>query len=320
LARELIAQSDVVANNFTPGTMEKFGLGYEAVRQIRDDIVYLAMSMQGATGPERKFLGYGFTIGALTGLQFLSGEPDREPAGTGTNYSDHIPNPCHAAFATLAALHWRSKTGQGQFIDMAQTEPTVALLGPTILDYTANGRVGAPTGNDRPHAFPHGVLPCAGSDVWIAVSVSTAAQWEGLTSVLGAPEWMSHASLQSIEARRRQRERIEPALAALTSSRDAELLMSELQARGVPAGVVRTAKDILENDPQLRHRGHWVQLDHPEMGPSIYNAPPFRVSGVGQTPLSAAPLLGQHTDEVLRELLGLDDSRIAALRADGALR
>ena len=320
LARELIAQSDVVANNFTPGTMEKFGLGYDEVRKIREDIVYLAMSMQGATGPETKYLGYGFTIGALTTLQFLSGEPDREPAGTGTNYSDHIPNPCHGAFATLAALNWRAKTGQGQYIDMAQTEPTIALLGPTVLDYTANGRVGQRTGNDRQHAFPHGVLPCAGEDVWIAISVSTSAQWEGLIKVLGAPNWMVDNSLRNVEARRAARDRIEPVLAALSAARDSEQLMGELQAHGVPAGVVRTAKDILEDDPQLRHRRHWVSLDHPEMGRTVYNAPPFRISEMGETPLFAAPLLGQHTDEVLRDLLALDDGRIAELRADGALK
>lgn len=320
LARELIAMSDVVANNFTPGTMEKFGLGYEAVQKIRPDIVYLAMSMQGASGPEHKYLGYGLTIGALTGLQYLSGEPNREPAGTGTNYPDHIPNPCHAAFATLAALHWRAKTGCGQFIDVAQTEPTVALLGPSVLDYTANGRNVTRTGNDRAHAYPHGVLPCAGPDSWMAVSVSSPAHWEALTRVLNAPQWMSAPALRDLDARRARRDEIDPVLAELSRDRDAEELMTALQAQAVPAGVVRTAKDIVEDDPQLRHRGHWVKLDHPEMGRSVYNAPPFRVSGVDQTPLSAAPLLGEHTDEVLRSLLGLADERIAELRADGALR
>jgi benzylsuccinate CoA-transferase BbsF subunit len=320
LARALIAQSDVISNNFTPGTMEKFGLGYDAVREIRPDIVYLAMSMQGASGPEYKYLGYGLTIGALTGLQFLSGEPDREPAGTGTNYSDHIPNPCHAAFATLAALHWRAKTGTGQYIDMAQTEPTVTLLGPTMLDYSANGREGGRTGNDRPHAYPHGVLRCAGDDVWIAVSVVTSLHWEALVDVLEAPTWMAEPTLRDLETRRGRRAQIDPVLDGLAEERQADELMSALQARGVPAGVVRSAKDIIENDPQLRHRGHWVSLEHPEMGRTIYNAPPFRMTGVGATPLSAAPLLGEHTDSVLHDLLGIEAEEIEALRADGALR
>ncbi|UUZ65199.1 CoA transferase [Polaromonas sp. P1-6] len=320
LARTLIAKSDVVANNFTPGTMEKFGLGYESVRLFKPDIVYLAMSMQGASGPEHKYLGYGLTIGALTGLQYLSGDPDREPAGTGTNYSDHIPNPCHAAFATIAALHWRSKSGKGQLIDVAQTEPTVALLGPSMLDFTANGRKAERTGNDRPHAFPHGVLPCAGDDSYIAVSVSTPAHWTALVAVLGGPTWMTGTPFQDINARREQRDLIESTLATLSRQFDGEQLMSQLQARGVPAGVVRTAKDIVDHDPQLRHREHWVKLDHPEMGLSVYNAPPFRISGVDQTPLSPAPLLGEHTDEVLKDLLDVSEDRLAELRSDGALR
>lgn len=320
LARTLITKSDVVANNFTPGTMEKFGLGYESVRQFKPDIVYLAMSMQGASGPEHKYLGYGLTIGALTGLQYLSGDPDREPAGTGTNYADHIPNPCHAAFATIAALHWRVKSGKGQLIDVAQTEPTVALLGPSMLDFTANGRKAGRTGNDRPHAFPHGVFPCAGDDSYIAVSVSTPAQWTALVSVLGGPAWMVEAPLRDMNARRKQQDLIEATLATLSRQFDGEQLMSQLQGRGVPAGVVRTARDIVDHDPQLRHREHWVKLDHPEMGLSVYNAPPFRISGVDQTPLSPAPLLGEHTDEVLRDLLDVSEDRLAELRSDGALR
>ena len=320
LARALIAKSDVISNNFTPGTMEKFGLGYEAVREIRPDIVYLAMSMQGASGPEYKYLGYGLTIGALTGLQYLSGEPDREPAGTGTNYSDHIPNPCHAAFATLAALHWRSRTGAGQYIDMAQTEPTVALLGPTMLDFTANGREGGRTGNDRAHAYPHGVLRCAGDDMWIAISVASSSQWQGVVDVLGGPSWMSDPVLQDLNARRARSAEIDLVLNELAKVREADKLMEALQARGVPAGTVRSAKDIIENDPQLRHRKHWVTLDHPEMGPSIYNAPPFRMTGVKETPHSPAPLLGEHTDSVLRDLLGIEEADIEALRNDGALR
>ena len=123
LVRRLIEQSDIIANNFTPGVMEKFGLGYDAVRAMKPDIIYLAMSMQGSQGPERSYLGYGASMVSLTGLHELSGLPDREPAGTGTNYPDHVPNPCHAAFALLAALRHRRRTGQGQLIDLRRSSP-----------------------------------------------------------------------------------------------------------------------------------------------------------------------------------------------------
>jgi benzylsuccinate CoA-transferase BbsF subunit len=320
LARRLIATSDVVANNFTPGTMEKLGLGYDAVREIKPDIVYLAMSMQGAAGPEHKYLGYGLTIGALTGLQYLSGLPDREPAGTGTNYPDHIPNPCHAAFATLAALRHRRRTGQGQLIDVAQTEPTIALLGPAVLQYTANGVVAQREGNERPAMFPHGVFPCAGEDRWIAIAVSTDAAWNSLVQVLGSPSALIAPGLSTHAGRLSSRSQVEAAIEAATRKRDADQLMVALQRAGVAAGVVRTAADIMLSDPQLEHRGHWVRLDHAEMGCTVYNAPPFRMTEVSPTPLSPAPLLGQHTREVCRTILQLDDQQIAQLAAEGVLR
>lgn len=319
LARQLIATSDVVANNFTPGTMEKFGLGYDAVRQIREGIVYLAMSMQGATGPHHRYLGYGLTIGALTGLQFLSGLPDREPAGTGTNYPDHIPNPCHAAFATLAALRHRRRTGEGQFIDVAQTEPTVALLGPAVVHYAVNGELSTRSGNQRLPAVPHGVFPCAGEDNWIAIGVHSNAMWTALLGVLGGPAWLREPGLSRQDGRVARASEIDAAIAIETRSWDAEKLMAALQSVGVAAGVARSSEDIVCSDPQLRYRGHWVHLDHAEMGSAIYNAPPFRMSEADATPVSAAPLLGEHTDDVCRDILGLSGADIEALRDMGAL-
>jgi len=319
LARRLIATSDVVANNFTPGTMEKFGLGYSAVREIKPDIVYLAMSMTGASGPDHKYLGFGLTIGALTGLQYLCGLPGREPAGTGTNYPDHIPNPCHAAFAVLAALRHRRRTGEGQYIDVAQTEPTIALFGPAILQYTANGEVAGRTGNQRGAKAAHGVYPCAGDDRWIAIAAWTDAAWAALVGVLGRPAWATAELASSAAARLACRDQLDALIGDATQHWNDEELMACLQAAGVPAGVVHTAAGIVQHDVQLRHRGHWVQLDHPEMGPSIYNAPPFRLSGVEGVPRSPAPLLGQHTEEVCREVFGLDDREIEALRREDVL-
>jgi len=319
LARRLIATSDIVANNFTPGTMEKFGLGYDDVRKIKQDIIYIAMSMQGAAGPEHKYLGYGLTMGALTGLQFLSGLPEREPAGTGTNFSDHIPNPCHAAFAILAALRHRRRSGQGQYIDVAQTEPTIALLGPIISDCSANDRVHERSGNERAPRAPHGVYPCVGEDRWIAISAWQDQTWAALCKVFGDPAFAREAELLTADGRWANRRAIDQGISAITRYWDAEDLMSALQLAGVPAGVVRNAADIVDDDPQLAHRGHWVKLTHPEMGESIYNAPPFRISDIPPTPVEPAPLLGQHTDEVLTEVLGLSSAEISTLRREDVL-
>ncbi|HET7158722.1 MAG TPA: CoA transferase, partial [Burkholderiales bacterium] len=248
IARELIARSDIVSNNFTPGTMEKFGLAYADVVQFKRDIIYISMSMQGGAGPDSRYVGFGLTIAALSGLQYLCGPIDRPPAGTGTNYPDHVPNPCHGAFALLAAIHHKRKTGEGQFIDLAQTEPTIALLGPAVVDYTVNGRIAERCGNDHPIAAPHGVYPCKGSDRWIAFSIHSDEQWRALVEVLGVFEqnakhdWTDHA------VRRGHRKVLDALIGARTSNWDASELMTRLQTRGVPCGVVQNVRDLIETD------------------------------------------------------------------------
>jgi benzylsuccinate CoA-transferase BbsF subunit len=318
LVSRLLVQSDVIANNFTPGVMDRFGLGYDAVREIKPDIIYLAMSMQGGTGPQKHYLGYGATMAAVTGIQQLTGLPGREPAGTGTNYPDHIPNPCHAAFAVLAALRHRRRTGEGQRIDMAQTEPTVALLGPAVLDYTVNGRVAEPRGNRHPDAAPHGVYRCAGEDRWIAICVMNDLQWNALRASLGNPAWMNDAALAGTSQRLLRADDIDARLNSETQAIGVEELVERLQRHGVPAGRVSTAADVV-GDPQLGHRNHWLTLNHLEMGPSLYNAQPFRYSRSSAGEARPAPLLGQHTQDICRELLGLEGDDIAQLVSDGAL-
>lgn len=315
----IIEKSDVVANNFTPGVMERLRLDYEHVRAVKPDIIYMSMSMQGTTGPHSRYLGYGLTIGALSGLHHLSGLPDRLPAGTGTNYPDHMPNPCHGVFALLAALRHRRRTGEGQNIDIAQTEPTIALLASAVLDYTVNGRNRGREGNDHHRAAPHGVYPCAGKDRWIAIAVTDDAQWQALTRALGSPAWMSDPTLASREARHAARREIDARLAAETRGHEAADLMNRLQGAGVPAGAVQDAADLIDRDPQLAHRGHWVKLDHPEMGKTIYNAPPYRFSRSNVGLRRAAPLLGEHTLDVLGEILGMPEEEGRRLIAEGVL-
>ena len=319
LVRRLISKSDIVANNFTPDVMPKFGLDYEAVRAIRPDIIYLAMSMQGASGPESRYLGYGASMAALTGLQHLIGEPDREPIGTGTNYPDHIPNPCHAAFAVLAALRHRRISGEGQYLDLAQTEPTVALLGPTMLDLTVNGSEQRAVGNAHPQYSPHGVYPCVGDDRWIAICIKNDEQLGNLVKVLGDPKWAQDIRWNTTCERLTNRDLLDQGLASSTKEEVAEKLMHALQSQGVPAGVVQNAEDVVNLDPQLAHREHWIKLNHPEMGWTIYNASPFRSAEMPSAPKRPAPLLGQHTKEVCFELLGLNAEEIAELTRDGVL-
>ncbi len=315
IAKRLIACSDVVANNFRPGVMDRLGLGYAAAQALRPDIVYLAMSMQGGTGPHTKYVGFGLTIGALAGIHYCSGPSDRPPAGTSTNYPDHVPNPAHAAFAVLAALNYRRRTGCGQYIDLAQTEPTVALLGTAIVDYAVNGRIAERHGNSHPVWAPHGVYPCLGDDRWIAVAVQDDAQWGRLADAL-ALEPTRRAAWAHSEARETQRLTIDEWLTSETRLREPFDLMRQLQEAGVPAGVVQNAGDLIERDPQLAHRQHWQYLDHPEMGRSIYNNVPIKLSRTPGQLSRPAPMLGQHTEEICTSLLGLTTDEVARFAAD----
>ena len=315
IARHLVAGADVVANNFTPGVMERFGLGWDDARSLNPRIVYLAMSMQGDGGPERDYLGYGVTISALVGLHGLTALPGRPPVGTGTNYPDHIPNPCHAAFAVLAALRHARRTGVGQYIDLAQTEATISVLGPAILEYSVNGRDRAPIGNNHDRYAPHGVYPARGDDRWLAIAVTSEAQFASLVEVLGlaVPVDLDEAS------RRARSEELDGLIAQATIAYDAVDLAMRLQQGGVPAAPVHDARGVVEEDAQLAFRDHWVRLPHAEMGESLYNAPPFRFSR-GRSELElAAPLLGEHTAEVCREVLGMGEEEIDRLVADGVL-
>ncbi|MDB5857167.1 MAG: CoA-transferase [Ramlibacter sp.] len=316
IARRLVAQSQVVTNNFSPGIMDKLGLGYERVSQPHPELVYLSMSMQGADGPHSDYVGFGLTIAALSGLFYLCGPEGRTPVGTGTNYPDHIPNPCHAAFAVLAALYHARRTGRGQFIDLSQTEPTTALLGAALIDYTANGRVAERCGNDDPAAAPRGSYPCSGGE-WIAISVRTDTEWQALQDFLGLAATLPQAEWRERPVRLARRRELDAALAAATGTRDAGELAAQLQALGVAAARVADIAHLVQEDPQLAHRGHWVRLEHPEMGRTIYNAPPLRLSRTDFRMDRPAPLLGQHTQEVCSGLLGMSDDEIRDCEQDG---
>jgi crotonobetainyl-CoA:carnitine CoA-transferase CaiB-like acyl-CoA transferase len=305
LAARLIARSDVVVNNFRPGALLRAGLGYEDVRALRDDIIYVDMPMMGSGGPYAKFGGYGMMMNALGGLFALTGLPGRPPVGTGTNYPDHVPNPLHAALAVVAAIRRRDRAGEGSHIELAQVESTLALLGPHLMAYLADGKDLEPVGNRHPEAL-QGVFSCRDGD-WCAVTVEEDC-WAAMADAIGRPGW--------VDARPRPEEADE-ALAAWFAERDSRAAMELLQLRGIPAARVQDARDVLD-DPQLRHRGHWISLDHPEMGECVYDAPVARLSKTPARLLRGAPMLGAHTGEVCAELLEVDEVTFREMEAAGA--
>lgn len=319
LARALVAEADVVTNSFTPSVMAKFGLGADDALALNPRIVFVGMSMHGSTGPDRDAPGYGLTISALTGLHYMSGIPGRLAAGTGTNYPDHIPNPGHAAFAILAALRHARRTGQGQFLDIAQTEATIPLLGPAMLQASINGVDRPPLANRHDRYAPHGLFPTDGADRWVAIAVTADEQWPRLVATLGIDPDAIDREWDEEKARKRDEERIETLIADAVRQRTSEDVFLALQAAGVPAGIVHDAKGVVADDEQLAHRGHWIRLDHAEMGETLYNALPFRMSATPSRIERPAPMLGEHTQEIAETLLGLDEGEIDRLREEQVL-
>ena len=312
LALRLAKLCDVVTNNFRPGVMEKWGLAYSDVAAVNPSAIYLSMPMQGASGPHRNYIGFGSTIAALCGLVSMAGLPERPPLGTGTHYPDHVPNPGHALVALLAAAYHRQRTGEGQHIELAQIESTLNVLGPSLLAWTARGELPERDGNRRPGVAPCGVFPCAQDDTWIAIEVQDDHQWRGLAAALGGPGWMAAAELATLAGRIAQQDAIETKLRAATATFEASALAALLQQHGVAAAVVNTNAGIVE-DPQLRARGYWQRVPHPEMGELVINAPPFKVAGEDRPALGCPPLLGQHTAEIAGGLLGLSEAECRRL-------
>ncbi len=312
IALTLASRCSIVSNNFRPGVMEKWGLGYGEVAAVNPSVIYLAMPMQGSSGPNRDYIGFGSTIAALCGLVSMAGRPGRPPLGTGTHYPDHVPNPGHALVAVLAAAFHRARTGEGQQIELAQIESTVNMLGPSVLACAATGVLPQTNGNRRAGAVPRGVFPCAGEDVWCAIEANDDRDWQGLVDALGAPEWMRDDELKTLPGREARQDAIETRLAQETGRYSAAELVARLQAQGVAAAKVATSADVT-SDPQLLARRYWHHVPHAEMGSVLVNLPPFRAVGEERVAPGPPPLLGEHTVEVASELLGFDETECRRL-------
>lgn len=317
VAKRLIAWADVYVESFTPGTVEALGIGYEVARALNPGIVMLSTCLMGQSGPAAKMAGYGYHAGAVAGFYEVTGWPDLPPDGPWMAYTDTIA-PHFTASTLMAAVDHRRRTGEGRHIDGAQLEMSLHFLAPEILDYQVSGRLATRMGNRDRWASPHGVYPCAGEDQWCAIAVEDSAQWEALLGVLGAPNWLRAGELERSEDRLARQDEIDAWITAWTRERGPQEVMEKLQAAAVPAGVVQRDRDLLV-DPQLAHRDFYRILEHREMGAVPYAGHQFRIRGYENGPRSPAPCLGEHSFEVLQDLLGLGEEEIAELVASGGL-
>ncbi len=317
IARKLIDWADVVTESFTPGTMARLRLDQEAIRAKRPDLIWFSTCLLGQTGPYRTFAGFGQQGAALAGLHGLTGWPDRPPSGTWGAYTDMIaPHFCVAALA--AAIFERRRTGLGQHIDLAQVETGIRFIEPLMLDYTVNGRVPSRHGLDSLTECPHGVYATRGIQRYVAISCETNGQWQALAATLDGLGALGDLAALDLEGRRAHESAIDAALTTWCADREPYEAEAELLASGVPAAVCQFPTDLYE-DPQIAERGFFVTLDHAEMGPTPYDGLVTRFSAKQRSLHGPAPVLGEHTAYVLRELLHLDDATIVEAAAAGAL-
>ncbi len=316
LALDLCAKADVVAENNRGGVLEGLGLGYEDVAEVNPSVVYFSSQGYGRGGPLDQMQAFGPLNAAFAGIHPLWNHPDTPyPCGTALNHPDHIAGKM-GALAVLAALDHRGKTGEGQYVEMAQTEAAAYLLGEVYLHEAVTGRAFEAKGNRSDTAVPHDVYPCAGEDRWCAIAVPDDATWDRLVRAVG---WPAEERLASADGRLAARAEIDEKLAAWTRERSAEDVTEILQAAGVSAMFVQGPDDH-RTDLHLATRGAIVTLEHPEVGPARHIGNPLRLSRTPQRIADAAPLLGADTEEVLARVLGLDPSEIARLAEAEVLR
>jgi benzylsuccinate CoA-transferase BbsF subunit len=314
---DLVRWADIVTESFSPKAMRAWGYDYESMRKVKPDIIMLSSCLMGQSGPLAKIAGFGNMAAAISGFHNLTGWPDRPPAGPFGAYTDYIA-PRFSAMALISALDHRRRTGEGQYIDHSQAECAIHFLAPAILDYTANGRVAGRVGNADYDFAPHGVYPASGDDRWVAIACRDDDDWRRLCSVIGREDLARDARYGSAAQRREHRAVLDSAIAAWSKMLEPVEAEKQLQSRGVPAHQVQNSAETYV-DPQLQHRGHFVDLKHPTLGKFTVEGPRAKLSRTPADVRRAAPMLGQHNQYVLEEILKYDEENITELAAAGVL-
>lgn len=316
IVKKMVAKGDVVMENFASGVMEKWGLGYEDLRKVKADIIMLRQSGFGLPGPYARLPAFGMTLAGITGIPNFIGWPGDSPLPVGVAaYTDCIC-PRFAASALIAALDYRNKTGKGQLLDLSQFETSLYFILPGILDYEANKREPARVGNTCSYAAPHNVYRCQGEDRWCAIAVFTDEQWAACCGVIGRPDLVQNPQFSTLLARKKNEAELDAVISAWTAGLTAEEVMTGMQSAKVPAGVVQNSADVY-NDPQLRHRGLFWSLQHPEIGLSAHLGQAFQLSETPARARRPSPCLGEHTEYVCREFLGMSDEEFIQLTNEG---
>jgi benzylsuccinate CoA-transferase BbsF subunit len=335
LIKRLIAISDVVIENFSSRVMRNWGIGYDVMQQLKPDIIYVSMAGFGHTGRHHHYTTMGPSAQALSGQTFLSGLPGKPPAGWGWSYLDDTGG-MYGAMCVLTALHHRNATSQGQHVDLSQMTAGITLTGPAFLDHTVNGRQarrdGYPPGNRTvwpghpvtpsyrgPTVAPHNAYLTRGGghNDWCVIACFSDVEWHDLVGLMGNPAWATDPTLSTLSGRLAHQEEMDEGIEVWTQTLEKYELTAKCQGAGVHAMPVQSAEDRVEHDPQLRARGLYSEIDHPLLGRRKVQGVPFQLSRSPAAVHRPAPLIGQHTRQVLQELLGLSLEDIRAGYEDG---
>jgi benzylsuccinate CoA-transferase BbsF subunit len=318
LVRRLVVEwADAVAENYAPRAMKGFGLDYDALAAFKPDLVMISACLNGQSGPHKDYPGFGGQGAALSGYNWVTGWPDREPVGPYATITDSLA-PRYVAAALAAGLHYRARTGRGVYLDVSQVEAGTWTLAPWLLEAQRDGVIGTRDGNRSALAVPHGVFPCRDEgdigDRWVAIACWSDDEWARLAAIIGIDD----PSLGTLEERRARVDEVEAAVAGWTPDRTRVEVADLLQAEGIEAVPVQDFGDVY-HDEQLAARGHFVCLTHPFMGPGDYERNGVRLSDAPGGYERPGPTLGQDNDWVLGELLGLSPEEQQHLRAQGAV-
>ena len=316
VVEELVSISDVVIENFRAGAMERRGLGYEKLREIRPDLIMISMPAFGNSGPWKDFIQYGIGQEQLGGIASMNGYMGEDsPVKSGVNFGDPISG-AHAAGAVLSALYYRRRTGKGLFLDVSQLESSISLIGEHVLGFQLTGENPGNRGNRHATFAPQGVYACSGEDSWIAISITSDDAWKAFCGVMGNEELANDARYADLISRYRNHDELDEVISAWTQDSEANDLMHALQEKGVAATAVFKGEDIF-NDLHYQERGLLELVDHPSTGPYFIPGIAWKMSGTPGRVRGPSPRLGEHNSFVYGELLGMKREGIDQMEKDG---
>ena len=315
IIKDLLKHIDIVAENFRTGVMERWGMGYNDLKKINPGIILLSASGFGRTGPMKDEPAYAPVIDGFSGYSYVNGYPDGEPAEAGARgFSDSIAA-YQGVFAVMAALYHRSKTGEGQFLDLSMSEADVALGPEAIIEYAVTGRVQQRLGNSDKHMAPHNIYRCLGEDNWIAIAVSNEKEWKGLCKAIGNPKWTKDNKFSDAAGRRTHKDELDALIETWTAKHDHYEAMKILQQAGVIAGASLKVEEFC-SDPHIKERGFLIDIEYPDKSSIRRSALPFNLSGSGKGNYTHPPEAGENNRYVFGTIMGLSPEKIKELEKE----